>query len=1047
MKVPKFKKHIGMVCLVSLAGCNIGSKEDLSPEFVSNDEISAYDSLHSVLPNQIDYVDLQADITSSSSLSTELSSVYLVYGSEILCGEPIIKGIGFEVLNKGELCEYQYAIENQSGSIAQGKASVISSLDGKAELSPISEATVTGLSPIINVSLPSGYSLMPDIQLLGGGMVTEVDAVNNTITYEATEIGYHRIIYVAQNLSFPSDLKTGQIDISVSEASSFPPLATEYQYPDEINTEELITVDISENISSPDNYDLQLLYVNSNNALVQPTNTNDLLNTKFDFVTSQGGLHYVNYVISDHHGGYASSSVTIQVADPKDRGLWRGIVSHGAYFTPPLTASEASDASHNSSSSNEENRYEEPINVATYTLEQATEACSHRGRLPTTQELVFLTEYNPSIDNDWPIEIAYLASDGNSVQYTVSSDLLNNEAEINTYNSQTLYYLTCIDAGGLSVDSYQSSAYANGQDTASLSFLVKDNETPVSGLRLDFQVTGNGELDKYSGVTDEFGYVVVQATNERAEKIEVSAQYIDSQRIVNRVSANVDFIGDNNTSTIDPLNGLTLIKNGAASNGVDENIIDALVTDAFSHPVRNAPVIVQTENNDVIPHSNVVQTDDEGIARILLTKRSGSQSGHSNVNISHENLMLETSQESVGVYFGPKATDIIVDGYILQRPPLYSEAPDGSKHWEGEDWSMLEYDDAVAYCNSQTNIFTPQNKILPSELALQHLYNLYPGNIEASAGWPDNYDYRVNHVCNDNDDYCYVDLKTGQTETNSYQSGFSYVACMENSIFPEGELIVGDGLDLNAEPGIISITAFNEDLQIVPEIDIHATIINPTGNATIVDTIKTTDSEGKADFEILTTNEESVEVKFEYGSFVFKRTFQLHSAPEIEHIFCGTGVGDSNNNATNSCLKAVRVIGGKVFTSTPSENWLAKYNYVESSSDSSRSFISLLTEDGTNGPSGQFARFTYLQAEAHCDYLSTLNYGGYDEWAVPTAAEQTQLYNATGGSYGLYYNYLWPIGKSYRNIGNSGQSNLDYKTGIFQSVDRSTGTYGMCVSR
>ncbi len=143
---------------------------------------------------------------------------------------------------------------------------------------------------------------------------------------------------------------------------------------------------------------------------------------------------------------------------------------------------------------------------------------------------------------------------------------------------------------------------------------------------------------------------------------------------------------------------------------------------------------------------------------------------------------------------------------------------------------------------------------------------------------------------------------------------------------------------------------------------------------------------------------------------------------------CGTGLNDTDStSATGACLKIASDTNGNWLTSTPSTAAMNALGYTEDNSDtnSGTSYAATLTEDGTKGPTGEFARFrqdgdgavipTYGgdntnagvngQFDRWCQALASEYFAGKATWRRPTKAELLALYNTKNN---MWSNYGWP---------------------------------------
>ena len=175
-----------------------------------------------------------------------------------------------------------------------------------------------------------------------------------------------------------------------------------------------------------------------------------------------------------------------------------------------------------------------------------------------------------------------------------------------------------------------NNALANGRDRNSVKAIVKDARgNPVPNLMVSF-TANNGANIALSGTTGVDGVVTQPLTNTTAGMTQVTAT-------INGVSQSVDvtFIPDSSTATI--ISGaLTVTTNNALANGVAENGVKAMVTDAKGNVVPNQEVTFSAANNALIATRGTTAADGSvslpltntaaGVTRVTATVNGNSQS-------------------------------------------------------------------------------------------------------------------------------------------------------------------------------------------------------------------------------------------------------------------------------------------------------------------------------------------------------------------------------------------------------------------------------------
>ncbi|WP_435250120.1 DUF1566 domain-containing protein [Vibrio sp. nBUS_14] len=163
------------------------------------------------------------------------------------------------------------------------------------------------------------------------------------------------------------------------------------------------------------------------------------------------------------------------------------------------------------------------------------------------------------------------------------------------------------------------------------------------------------------------------------------------------------------------------------------------------------------------------------------------------------------------------------------------------------------------------------------------------------------------------------------------------------------------------------------------------------------------------------------------------------SSVAFNAYLCGGQVGDADKaNAAGDCIK-VAESGGKLYTGTPSVNFLQAIDYADYSSS--------FKESGSLGPKGGvFALFTQSQAVQLCTQYNDINLQGKNDWRLATKNELVNLYNTyssmfTAKGWATHYRY-WsstPTGSTYYRVG---LSNGYVSSNYYPSYQ----SYASCVS-
>ncbi|MGY3896876.1 Ig-like domain-containing protein, partial [Aeromonas enterica] len=273
-------------------------------------------------PSANNVVSLQGRVNDPQGLALRLVSVQPVSSS---CPAPMVNSteLSFQVDNgRADACTYLYTVENVPTDAAKPKQTqatsvvVISATSSPAALPILSETAVVNqtididLATELGGSFPTGFTLQPEVVVLGSGTAL-ADPVNNRIAYTAAGVpGITRLMYSYVSAD-GTEVQAGAIDVSVSKSADGMPIAENFAGPEDVLPGAVVTVDVKDHISDPDGDPLQLTDVYAFDATVSATSKTDITNTRFDFVADKPGVYDVTYYVTDHNGGYAIAVVRI----------------------------------------------------------------------------------------------------------------------------------------------------------------------------------------------------------------------------------------------------------------------------------------------------------------------------------------------------------------------------------------------------------------------------------------------------------------------------------------------------------------------------------------------------------------------------------------------------------------------------------------------------------------------------------------------------------------------------------------------------------------
>ncbi|HFQ5126267.1 TPA: hypothetical protein ACGUU0_000706 [Vibrio vulnificus] len=312
----------------------------------------------------------------SSNEALAIDSIVNITGSS-QCDPIAISGMTFELnaFEEPTMCQYQYSLRSVEGgttfwnprmvmNVVVEKRAVIlpNSLRSMRSLPsttlPSIQVSVSTPGSVLNIDLNAqlaslypkdssdkNYVLSNTILVLGSGSAkATTDDLKKSIVEYSSDFndlgGITRLIYSLSD-DFDGDgvgdFKVGAIDISVSRSgSNSNPITKYFQWTNndaDINIGQKYTIDVASDISAEctygrepqdtkgsciydsDNDSLQITGVYAYDATVASSAPDKLTNTKFDVTFARGGLHDINYQVTDHNGGFATGIVRVYVKE------------------------------------------------------------------------------------------------------------------------------------------------------------------------------------------------------------------------------------------------------------------------------------------------------------------------------------------------------------------------------------------------------------------------------------------------------------------------------------------------------------------------------------------------------------------------------------------------------------------------------------------------------------------------------------------------------------------------------------------------------------
>lgn len=666
-----------LVPVLLLSGCG-GSESDnadgsANAPVVEQAPVSARDGFNVVTPDAPGYVDLSSLIESGTA-GAKVTSVYLeskqgtgdcgqVLSSSEASGDSsnanVILGQGFNVTIDGAaICEYTYEVESvalagQTKTRARAKVMVASSAGGAAVLPPISIAMaigdpdeVTDIQAALGADFPTGYTLSDSFSVLGDGYVTMV-AADFSITYRAEAEGVSRVVYALEGeIAGVPDIKMGTLDYAVSDNLNSAPTADNFAYDKEVEINIPVEISVLDHIDAVDSDELQLIEVKSYTANVASLDPDSLTNKAFTFEAAEGGEHYVSYMVSDKRGGFATGIVKVKTFDAAQVARWTDIEHGTLLFSAPQTKVEIEDFGDAYQGFYGDTGYTPTLHLATFTFIGAQAYCGTRGRLPTPAEMdAMYAAKSPSTTWLWPIGKDYITQDVSTPGLISLTD-----GTVSALGTD-LYYVTCVDSGGLAVTADKSVAVANGTDETTINVSFLRDTGPVADEILDINVTGSAIPSETTVTTDDNGEASFTVSSIKAETITVGVEYTNKSSELVPVGTDVTFIGDIDTARIE---SLTVIQDGAAPDGVSENTLSTLALDLYDNPVAGVLVDVNFDSATaaLTEAPSTLLTGDDGVVEFNVTSSTPDTAGETvEVTVSYSSLLQGLTSQQAKVDF------------------------------------------------------------------------------------------------------------------------------------------------------------------------------------------------------------------------------------------------------------------------------------------------------------------------------------------------------------------------------------------------------------
>lgn len=484
----KYRVLLLLTLSLLLSACGGGGDGDSSDgggapvtaEVLAPQARDSYDQLLTAnQPNASNDVSLRDRVSDPQGLAMRLVAVQPLTSQ---CPPPLVNSdaLSFRVDNgSADACTYAYTIENVPTNGATPKRTqatsyvVISAASSPAMLPILTHTAVVNETIAIDLVselggyFPTGFTLQPEVIVLGSGTAV-ADPASNTISYTAAVVpGITRLIYSYLSAD-GTEVRAGAIDVSVSKVADGMPLAENFPGPEDVLPGAVVTVDVRDHISDPNGDPLQLTDAYAYDATVSATDTMSLTNTRFDFVADKPGSYDVSYYVTDHNGGYAIGVVRITV---KAKSLWNDIIlSDGARYTAPWEKNLADGLGIPYQDFYEETNATGTYQVALFNYQAALTLCAARGMvLPTIADMnkLHAEKPDPSGSDNWPVEQPYWT--GEALDSSNNGQVYDLVSGSNTLHSMMAPAgVTCIYSGLLAgLETTVDNQYVSGGPTAS----------------------------------------------------------------------------------------------------------------------------------------------------------------------------------------------------------------------------------------------------------------------------------------------------------------------------------------------------------------------------------------------------------------------------------------------------------------------------------------------------------------------------------------------------------------------------------------------------
>lgn len=443
-----------LVAVVNLSSCN-------KPEDVKNDNNNVVSNYQQSLTSKLVSPNIWTRVIDFNHES-EIEDVQLLLGDTNRCTYKIQDNSISILLDESAFCAFQYISQDSELERNYGVVTASSVKDPKstdllrykaislmenAKESVELKKLATPLSDLDHDAILLDEALV--ITNDGDSYPYSTSSAEDSVNLIGPANGIDRVIYAYQQTN--GDILQGVLLVSSSESDNAAPSANPSIKNIDVST--ATTVDVSALISDADEDKLQLISVIDYDNLsdIEEAAASDITNTKFTFLSDTAGTYDVYYVVSDHHGGLATSFVRFNVSNRRSAlsDIYVTPVEGGSEFiySYPENVEQANSYQHNGYNGTYTEVGElglEGESYPFYNYSHASSICVLKGlKLPTTSEMdVLWTEKGDLFAAaQWPTTMPYIVSDyasGKAVAYNM------HDGTVGTPSEDAQGYVTCV---------------------------------------------------------------------------------------------------------------------------------------------------------------------------------------------------------------------------------------------------------------------------------------------------------------------------------------------------------------------------------------------------------------------------------------------------------------------------------------------------------------------------------------------------------------------------------------------------------------------------